>query len=120
MLISFNNLFHFETVLKSVLKLKPKITEKKSMKTVVALAMVAIFLQGCSNPFGPNSIIEKISDQVGFIFGKTSSNLVSGGTQKFETAGAYKGSISVGNYINQNQTVTNGGYKVVTSIRDSH
>ena len=90
------------------------------MKRILLLALTATFLQGCSNPFGPNSLIEKITDGVGSIFGKTSSNLVAGGKQKFETAGSYKGSISVGNYINQNQTVTNGGYKVVTSIRDSN
>lgn len=90
------------------------------MKRLVTLIAVSVFLQGCSNPFGHNSLIEKITDEVGLLFGKTSSNLVAGGKQKFETAGSYKGSISVGNYINQNQTVTNGGYKVITSIRDSN
>ncbi|OFZ29062.1 MAG: hypothetical protein A2622_13300 [Bdellovibrionales bacterium RIFCSPHIGHO2_01_FULL_40_29] len=86
------------------------------MKKLYILS-ICILLQGCSNPFGPNSLIETISDGVASIFGKTSSDLVSGGTQQFETAASYKGSVSVGNYVNQEQQVTNGGYRVITTIK---
>lgn len=90
------------------------------MRKYFFLIIASTFFHGCSNPFGPNSFIEKISDGISSIFGKTSSSLVSGGKQKFVTGSSYNGSISVGNYINQSQIVTNGGYTVMTSIRESN
>ncbi len=90
------------------------------MKTFFFVAFISLFLQGCSNPFGPNSLIETISNGIGNVFfGKASSSLVAGGAQKFQTANSYNGSVSVGNFINQNQTVTNGGYTVKTSIKST-
>lgn len=90
------------------------------MKKFLFMAIISMFLQGCSNPFGPNSLIETISDGIGnIVFGKTSSSLVAGGAQKFQTTNSYNGSVSVGNFINQNQTVTNGGYTVKTSIKST-
>ena len=87
------------------------------MKKIMILASMTILLQGCSNPFGQNSLIDSISDGISSIFGKTESNLVAGGAQQFQTSSAYKGSVSVGNYINQTQQVTNGGYRVMTTIK---
>ena len=83
------------------------------------LLLFVFILQGCSNPFGQKSLIETISDGVATIFGKTTTTFVAGGAQKFVTPGSYNGSVSVGNYINQNQVTTNGGYKVMTSIKTS-
>ena len=79
--------------------------------------LILTILQGCSNPFGQKSLIETISDGVTNIFGKTTTTFVAGGAQKFVTPGSYNGSVSVGNYINQNQMTTGGGYKVMTSIK---
>lgn len=87
------------------------------MKKAIFLISVSLVLQGCSNPFGQNSLIDSISDGISSIFGKTESNLVAGGTQQFQTSSAYKGSVSVGNYINQSQQMTNGGYRVLTTIK---
>ncbi len=87
------------------------------MKNKFILLALAAVLQGCSNPFGQGSLVDSISDGISSLFGKTESNLVAGGTQQFQTAASYKGSISVGNYINQNQQMTNGGYRVITTIK---
>ena len=87
------------------------------MKKTMLLVFMSVLLQGCSNPFGQNSLIDSISNGISSIFGKTESNLVAGGAQQFQTSSAYKGSVSVGNYINQNQQVTNGGYRVITTIK---
>ncbi len=87
------------------------------MKKTLALISVTFLMQGCSNPFGQNSLIDSISDGIAAVFGKTESNLVAGGAQQFQTAAAYKGSVSVGNYINQNQQMTQGGYRVITTIK---
>ena len=87
------------------------------MKKALILILMSFMLQSCSNPFGQNSLIDSISDGIASIFGKTESNLVAGGTQQFQTSSAYKGSVSVGNYINQNQQMTNGGYRVMTTIK---
>ena len=77
----------------------------------------ALLLSGCSNPFGQGSLIENISDTISSIFGKTETQLLAGGADKFSTAGAYNGTVSVGNYINQSQQQTNGGYRVITTIK---
>ncbi len=87
------------------------------MKTKVFALAMSILLQGCSNPFGQGSLIDSISGGIESLFGKTESNLVAGGAQQFQTGSAYKGSVSVGNYINQEQQVTNGGYRVITTIK---
>ena len=89
------------------------------MKKALFFILFSIFIQGCSNPFGPKSLIETISDGIGAVFGKTTTTIVAGGAQKFSTAGNYSGSVSVGNYVNQNQTTTNGGYTVMTSVKTS-
>jgi hypothetical protein len=52
--------------------------------------------------------------------GKTSTELVSGGAQQFQTASQYQVSVSVGSYINQSQVDTNGGYKVITTIKNEN
>ena len=89
------------------------------MRKYFYLVLILLILQGCSNPFGQNSLIETISNGIGAIFGKTTTTFVAGGTQKFVTPGSYNVSASVGNYINQNQVTTSGGYKVMTSIQTS-
>ena len=87
------------------------------MKNKIILLSLVVVLQGCSNPFGQGSFVDSISDGISSLFGKTESNLVSGGTQKFQTSSAYNGSVSVGNYINQSQQLTNSGYRVITTIK---
>ncbi len=89
------------------------------MRKYLYLLFVIFILPGCSNPFGQKSLIEAISDGVATLFGKTTTTLVAGGAQKFVTPGNYNGSVSVGNYANQNQVTTSGGYKVMTSIKTS-
>lgn len=87
------------------------------MKNKIILLSLVVVLQGCSNPFGQGSFVDSISDGISSLFGKTESNLVAGGAQQFQTTAAYKGSISVGNYINQKQQITDGGYRVITTIK---
>lgn len=87
------------------------------MKTKLFALAMTVVLQGCSNPFGQGSLVDSISGGIGALFGKTESNLVAGGAQQFQTTAAYKGSVSVGNYVNQGQQMTNGGYRVITTIK---
>lgn len=89
------------------------------MKKICLLLLVAT-LSSCSNPFGKNSLIKGISDSIGSLFGKTSTELLSGGAQQFQTAANYNVSVSVGNYINQSQVTTDKGYKVVTTIKNEN
>ena len=91
-----------------------------TLRRLVFLISASFLFFGCSNPFGPNSYIDKIANGIDSIFGKTSSNLVAGGAKKFSTSGSYNGSVSVGNYINQSQTVTNGGYTIITSVKENN
>lgn len=83
--------------------------------TLVILSL--LFLSSCSNPFGQGSLIDSINTGIESIFGKTESALVAGGTQNFQTGSAYKGTVSVGNYMNQSQQMTSGGYRVITTIK---
>ena len=87
----------------------------------LTLSLLVLCLSSCSNPFGKNSMIQGISNGIGSLFGgKTSTELVSGGAQQFQTAGNYSVSVSVGSYINQSQVDTDGGYKVITTIKNEN
>lgn len=91
-----------------------------SMKKLVLYSLI-ISLSSCSNPFGKNSLIQGIGTGITNLFGgKTSTELVSGGAQQFQTAAQYNVSVSVGSYINQSQVDTNGGYKVITTIKNEN
>jgi hypothetical protein len=90
------------------------------MKKII-LASFILGLSSCSNPFGKNSMLQGITTGVINLFGgKTSTELVSGGAQQFQTAAQYQVSVSVGSYINQSQVDTNGGYKVITTIKNEN
>lgn len=90
------------------------------MKKII-LCSVILGLSSCSNPFGKNSMVSGITSGIGSLFGgKTSTELVSGGAQQFQTAGQYNVSVSIGSYINQSQVDTNGGYKVITTIKNEN
>lgn len=94
------------------------------VRNSILVILSLLFLSSCSNPFGQGSLIDSINTGIDSIntgiesiFGKTESALVAGGTQNFQTGSAYKGSISIGNYMNQSQQMTNGGYRVITTIK---
>ncbi|MBC7466753.1 MAG: hypothetical protein H7256_12240 [Bdellovibrio sp.] len=90
------------------------------MKKLLLYSFV-LLLSSCSNPFGKDSLISGISNGIGSLFGgKTSTELVSGGAQQFQTAAHYSVSVSVGSYINQSSVDTNGGYKVITTIKNEN
>lgn len=90
------------------------------MKKLILCSLV-LGLSSCSNPFGKNSTLNGIGGGIiNFFGGKTSTELVSGGAQQFQTASQYSVSVSVGSYINQSQVDTNGGYKVITTIKNEN
>ena len=90
------------------------------MKKITLIAFM-LFLNSCSNPFGKNSLVQGISTGITTIFGgKTSTELLSGGAQQFNTSASYQVSVSVGSYVSQDQTTTNGGYKVITTIKNEN
>lgn len=77
-------------------------------------------LTSCS-PFGASSFMEQIGRSlIPELQTKTSTELVSGGSQQLVTAeNGYKVTISVGNQFNQPSTVTNGGYKVQATLQSN-
>jgi hypothetical protein len=86
--------------------------------------MAISLLTSCS-PFGSSSIIEKIGGSlIGEFQSKTSTELVSGGSQTLETNPGlpdqnYKVTISVGNQFNQPSTYTNDGYRVQATVQSN-
>ena len=77
-------------------------------------------LTSCS-PFGSSSIIEQISSSlIPALQTKTSTELVSGGSQELITVeNQYKVTISVGNQFAQPSMVTDGGYKVQATVQSN-
>ncbi len=94
------------------------------MKTTLKIIFVSLLLSGCS-PFGGDSFINQIGRSlVPTVQTKTSTELVSGGTQELEAvpdAGApagYKVSVSLGNQFSQSSVTTlEGGYRVYTTVQ---
>lgn len=89
------------------------------MKTINQAALIAtlIFLSSCSNPFGGKPLVEAITDKINDLFGKTTTEMVSGGTHNYITEGKYKVSVSIGNYASQDEIKTSGGYKVMANVK---
>lgn len=87
---------------------------------VLKILIILTAFTSCS-PFGASSIIEQIgSSLIPSIQTKTSTELVSGGTQELVTAeNGYKVTLSVGNQFNQPSTVTDGGYKVQATVQSN-
>lgn len=95
------------------------------MKTsTIILILVGFGMSGCS-PFGGDSFINQIGRSlVPTVQTKTSTELVSGGTQELDAtpdSGApvgYKVSVSLGNQFSQSSIYTNeGGYRVYTTVQ---
>lgn len=94
-------------------------------RNIIIITLVAISLLTSCSPFGSSSIIEQIGGSlIGVIQSKTSTELVSGGTQTLETNPTvptqnYKVTISVGNQFNQPSTYTNDGYSVQATVQSN-
>lgn len=94
------------------------------MKTsALVLFVMAVTLSGCS-PFGGDSFISQIGKSLIGVQTKTSTELVSGGTQELEAtpdSGApagYKVSVSLGNQFSQSSIYTvESGYRVYTTVQ---
>lgn len=91
------------------------------MKTIkLLLSMTALVTLSSCSPFGASSIIEQIgSSLIPALQTKTSTELVSGGTQELVTNGSYKVTISVGNQFAQPSLTTNDGYKVQATVQSN-
>lgn len=90
----------------------------KVIKLSISLISL-IALAGCS-PFGASSFISQIgSSLIPKLQTKTSTELVSGGTQELLTDGNYKVTISVGNQFAQPSMVTDGGYHVQATVQSN-
>lgn len=91
----------------------------------IILTLAAISLLSSCSPFGSSSIIDQIGGSlIGVLQSKTSTELVSGGTQTLETnpgvpSANYKVTISVGNQFNQPSTYTESGYRVQATIQSN-
>lgn len=86
----------------------------------LTLNLIVLSLLTSCSPFGASSIIEQIGGSlIPALQTKTSTELVSGGTQELLTDGSYKVTISVGNQFNQPSMVTNDGYKVQATVQSN-